>query len=176
MNNEIRQRIHAFRNALVLAADTRSHECFHMDRWNELNAFPHGCCGLASHFLAQYLKDGDPTLTPEIVTMETTEEFRNKEITSTIKAHLIVRLDNWYIDLTLNQFAEYADRVVIEKPSGTLGTLIREIGQYGGTVTRREDIQLDAGLDEDGSDLYAWLRATADSLLDAARPSTAGDR
>lgn len=34
MTSEIRRRIHAFRNALVLAADTRSHACFHMGRWH----------------------------------------------------------------------------------------------------------------------------------------------
>ncbi|MHA1163737.1 hypothetical protein [Enterobacter ludwigii] len=44
MTSDIKRRIHAFRNALVLAADTRSHECFHMGRWKELNEFPHGCC------------------------------------------------------------------------------------------------------------------------------------
>lgn len=32
MTPEIRRRIHAFRNALVLAADTRSNECFRMGR------------------------------------------------------------------------------------------------------------------------------------------------
>ncbi len=38
MTPEIRRRIHAFRNALVLTADTRSNECFWMGRWQELNA------------------------------------------------------------------------------------------------------------------------------------------
>lgn len=32
MTPEIRRRIHAFRNTLVPAADTRSNECFRMDR------------------------------------------------------------------------------------------------------------------------------------------------
>lgn len=53
MKDETRKRIHAFRNALVMAADTCSHECFLMGRWRELNSFPHGCCDLASNFLAQ---------------------------------------------------------------------------------------------------------------------------
>jgi hypothetical protein len=70
MNNEIRRRIHAFRIALVLAADTRSHECFHMGRWGkEMHSFPHGSCDLASNFLAQYLQDSDPSLQPVIVHM-----------------------------------------------------------------------------------------------------------
>lgn len=86
MTPEIRRRIHAFRNALVLAADTRSNECFRMGRWQELNAFPHGCCDLA-----QYLQDGDPTLKPVIIHMETTEDFR-KEYRSTIKSHVIVEV------------------------------------------------------------------------------------
>ncbi|ENW8955360.1 TPA: hypothetical protein ACI7DF_004653 [Escherichia coli] len=53
MTPEIRRSIHAFRNALVPAADTRSNECFRMGQWQELNAFPHGCCALANpSFLA----------------------------------------------------------------------------------------------------------------------------
>lgn len=57
MDAEIKKLIHALRNALVMAADTRSHECFFMPRWSELNAFPHGCCDLASNFLAKYLSE-----------------------------------------------------------------------------------------------------------------------
>ncbi|SMG61850.1 hypothetical protein [Cedecea sp. NFIX57] len=163
MNHLIRQRIHAFHNALVLAADTRPHECFGMGRWEELNAFPHGCCDLASNFLAQYLQDSDPALKPVIIHMQTTTDFRENE-KSTIESHVIVRLDDWYIDLTLNQFAEHEERVVIEKPSGTLGTLLRAIRASDGEINERS-IQLDAGLDIDGHALYAWLRATADSLL-----------
>ncbi|EGZ4069450.1 hypothetical protein AHY30_005031, partial [Salmonella enterica subsp. enterica serovar Lexington] len=41
MTPEIRRRIYAFRNALVLAADTRSNECFRMGHWKELNEFLH---------------------------------------------------------------------------------------------------------------------------------------
>lgn len=163
MTPEIRRRIHAFRNALVLAADTRSNECFRMDRWQELNEFPHGCCDLASNFLAQYLQDSDPTLKPVIVHMQTTKSFQDKE-GSSIKSHVIVELEGWYIDLTLNQFAECRRRVVIEINSGTLGKLIRNIPVHGGNVTTR-GIQLDAGLNQDGQELYDWLKATADSLL-----------
>lgn len=46
---EIRRRVHDFSNAVVLAADTRSHECFQMGRWRiERNHFPYGCRDLAS--------------------------------------------------------------------------------------------------------------------------------
>lgn len=171
MTPEIRRRIHAFRNALVLAADTRSNECFRMGRWQELNAFPHGCCDLASNFLAQYLQDGDPSLKPVIIHMETTEDFR-KEYRSTIKSHVIVEVTGWFVDLTLNQFAEYQDRVVIDDRTGPLGTLLRRIHGSGGTATERS-IQLDAGLDEDGHELYDWLSASADSLMASSRPSPA---
>lgn len=171
MTPEIRRRIHAFRNALVLAADTRSNECFRMGRWQELNAFPHGCCDLASNFLAQYLQDGDPTLKPVIIHMETTEDFR-KEYRSTIKSHVIVEVTGWFVDLTLNQFAEYQDRVVFDDRTGTVGTLLRHIRGSGGTVTERS-IQLDAGPDEDGHELFDWLSATADSLMASSRPSPA---
>lgn len=172
MTPEIRRRIHAFRNALVLAADTRSNECFRMGRWQELNAFPHGCCDLASNFLAQYLQDSDPSLKPVIIHMETTKDFRD-EYRSTIKSHVIVEVTGWFVDLTLNQFTEYQDRVMIDDRTGTLGALLRDIQASGGTVTKRS-IQLDAGLDEDGHELYDWLSATADSLMASSWPSPAG--
>lgn len=168
MTPEIKRHIHAFRNALVLAADTRSHECYFMNRWKELNEFPHGCCDLASNFLAQYLKDSNPALTPVVLLMQTNEAFCNKE-NSTIKAHVIVKLDDWYIDLTLNQFAEYQYRVVIQEKNQMLGNLLRKIEAYGGSVTE-ENIELDSGLDENGRDLYEWLRDTADRLLQGIRP------
>lgn len=167
MTPEIRRRIHAFRNALVLAADTRSNECFRMDRWKELNAFPHGCCDLASNFLAQYLQDGDPSLKPVIIHMETTTDFR-EEYRSTVKSHVIVEVTGWFVDLTLNQFAEYQDRVVIDDRTSTVGSLLRDIQASGGTVTKR-CIQLDAGPDEDGHELYVWLRETADNLLTSVK-------
>ncbi|MBE5201991.1 hypothetical protein IG612_05040 [Pectobacterium sp. FL60-S17] len=173
MNAEIKRLIHAFRNALVLAADIRSNECFHMARWKELNEFPHGCCDLASNFLAQYLQDSDPSLQPVIVHMLASEQFR-EDHNSTIHSHVIVRLDGWYIDLTLNQFAEYRNRVVIDSRTGTLGTLLRHIRNCDGTVTEC-GIELDVP-GENGAALYAWLRAAADSLLVASGPSASGDQ
>ncbi|HGM6906198.1 hypothetical protein OQJ40_22330 [Serratia nevei] len=163
MTDEIKRRIHAFRNALALAADTRSHECFAMGRWQELNEFPHGCCDLASNFLAQYLRDSEPTLQPVIIHMEATHSYRvDKE--STVKSHVIVALGDKYIDLTLNQFAEYSRRVIIEDKYGTLASMQREIQRFGGTVTRR-DINIDNTV-ENGEELYDWLRNTADRLLE----------
>ncbi|EML9690212.1 TPA: hypothetical protein QH890_004829 [Klebsiella oxytoca] len=138
-----------------------------MDRWKELNAFPHGCCDLASNFLAQYLQDGDPSLKPVIIHMETTEDFREENL-STVKSHVIVEVTGWFVDLTLNQFAEYQDRVVIDDRTGTVGSLLKDIQASGGTVTKR-CIQLDAGPDEDGHELYVWLRDTADNLLTSVK-------
>lgn len=169
MTPDIKRRIHAFRNALALAADTRSHECFAMGRWRtELNAFPHGCCDLASNFLAQYLQDSAPDLRPVVLHMQTTPEFRCAE-KSTIESHVIVEAAGWFVDLTLNQFEEYNNRVMIEGKTGTLGTLLRRIKHYGGDVACR-GIQLDSGT-EDGRALYTWLRTTADSLLAPSLPS-----
>lgn len=162
MTPEIRRSIHAFRNALVLAADTRSHECFRMPRWLEVNDFPNGCCDLSSNFLAQYLKDSYPTLMPVIVHMQTTDDFRTNH-KSSIQSHVITKLDNWYIDLTLNQFEEYRARVVIEKDTGTLGTLLRKIRKCDGSIKER-DIQLST-FTENGQELYAWLCSTANKLL-----------
>lgn len=96
MNGEIRRLIHAFRNALVLAADTRSHECFQFLRWSELNSIPHGCCDLASNFLAQYLKDRNSRLAPYILCMEGNTTFREEE-NSTVNGHVIVALNGEYI-------------------------------------------------------------------------------
>lgn len=47
MTPQIRRHIHALRNAFVLATETRSHECFRMGRFQELNELPHSCCDLA---------------------------------------------------------------------------------------------------------------------------------
>ena len=56
MEKEIKKIIHAFRNALVMAADTHSYACFFMPRWSgELNGSSLGCCETASNFLAKYL-------------------------------------------------------------------------------------------------------------------------
>ncbi|MFW5393268.1 hypothetical protein V1951_18465 [Yersinia sp. 2544 StPb PI] len=162
MTPNIKRRIHAFRNAMVLAADIRSYECFHLPRWREeLNGFPGGSCELASNFLAQYLKDCDPMLQPQIILMCTTEDFR-EEKGSSIRSHVIVKLDTWYIDLTLNQFPEYSSRVCIEE-KGMLATLIRDIRKFDGTVKTKE-ITLQAGI-LDGSELYQWLKDTASELL-----------
>ncbi|EBC4651136.1 hypothetical protein C2O16_23190 [Salmonella enterica] len=169
MTPEIRRRIHAFRNALMLAADTRSNECFRMGRWQELNAFPHGCCDLASNFLAQYLQDSDPLLKPVIIHLQTTTEFRN-EFKSSIESHVITEVHGWFVDLTLNQFDEYKARVVIDDRTGILGSLRRKILGYDGKE-KELSIQLDTTT-EDGGELYGWLRATADSLL--ASSPTAG--
>lgn len=163
MTDENKRRIHAFRNALVLAADTRSHECFEMGRWQELNEFPYSCCDLASNFLAQYLRDSDPTLRPVIIHIQATQSYRNDKA-STIHSHVMVALGDKYIDLTLNQFAENNRRVIIEDKYGTLATMQREIQQFGGTITRRK-INIDNTV-ENGDDLYNWLRNTADCLLD----------
>ncbi|EEJ1195873.1 hypothetical protein [Citrobacter meridianamericanus] len=162
MTPEIRRRIHAFRNALVLAADTRSNECFRMGRWQELNTFPHGCCDLASNFLAQYLLDSDPLLKPVIIHLQTTAEFRD-EFKSSIESHVITKVHGCFVDLTLNPFDEYKARVVIDDRTGILGTLRREILGYDGKE-KVLSIQLDTTT-EDGSELYDWLRTTADSLL-----------
>lgn len=163
MTPAIMCRIHAFRNALELAASTRSHECFAMGRWLiEMNNFPHGCCSLASNFLAQYLHDSDPELKPIVVYMETTPEFREK-YHSTIISHSIVKLGNCYIDLTLNQFEEHRGRVMIDERHGTLHTLLNTILAGGGKV-EESGIRLDTK-NSRGKELYEWLRVAADGLL-----------
>ncbi|HAG3571407.1 TPA: hypothetical protein G8096_004511 [Salmonella enterica] len=62
---------------------------------------------------------------------------------------------------------------MIDDRTGTVGALLKDIRASGGTVTERSS-QLDAGLDEDGHELFDWLSATADSLMASSRPSPAG--
>lgn len=101
--------------------------------------------------------------------MHTDGEF-GEEGNSTIRNHVVVELGGWYIDLTLNQFAEYNYRVLIEKETGIVGSLLRTIERHGGRV-KRDVIKLDTS-QELGRELYYWLRVTADNLLSA---SPAGD-
>ncbi|ENG5919956.1 TPA: hypothetical protein ACQVHG_000024 [Serratia marcescens] len=163
MDYKIKRYIHAFRNALELGANSRSHECFHMGRWNkELNSFPYGCCDLASNFLAKYLKECDKSLEPKIIVMDASQTFREQE-NSSICGHVMVQLDDFKIDITLNQFKEYSERVIISNHCGILSNLVRNIERYGGKVIER-DIDIDSA-SEDGSDLYQWVKKTADQLL-----------
>lgn len=68
--------------------------------------------------------------------MLASSEFRQEHF-STIHSHVIVALDDWYIDLTLNQFAEHRDRVVIGTRTGTLGSLLTKIKRHRGKVNTR---------------------------------------
>ncbi|EEA1793719.1 hypothetical protein NFS79_004688 [Salmonella enterica] len=52
---------------------------------------------------------------------------------------------------------------MIDDRTGILGTLRREILEYDGKE-KELSIQLDTTT-EDGSELYDWLRTTADNLL-----------
>lgn len=136
----------------------RSHECFRIPRWRlEVNNFLHGCCDLSSNFLTQYLKDCYPKLMPEIVPMQTTDDYR-REHKSSIQSHVITKLDNWYIDLTLNQFEEYRTRLLIEEDTGTLETFLINIRKRDDSV-KDSDIKLST-FTENKQELYAWLCST----------------
>ncbi|EBX5660750.1 hypothetical protein AU861_12430 [Salmonella enterica subsp. enterica serovar Infantis] len=90
------------------------------------------------------------------------ETFRKAE-NSTVHGHVIVILDGEYIDLTLDQFDEYADYIPAEplETGGVLGTLLRKIPQYEGEIeTRRINLDRLQGI-------YAWLRHRADAILKA---------
>lgn len=98
----------------------------------ELNDFPHGCRDLVSNFLAQHMNDSNHALKAVVLLIKTNRDFRDNE-NSTIDAHVILELDGWYIVLTLKQFAQYQHRVVIQKKSEKLGSLLRKIVEYGGS-------------------------------------------
>ncbi|MFN1149557.1 hypothetical protein [Serratia liquefaciens] len=165
MRETVLARVKAFRRALEMARD-RSDECCDLPRGCELKHFPRGSCDLASHFLAQYLRDSDPTLLPEIIFMEPTQSYRDGN-KSTVKRHVIVALDEEYIDLTLDQFDEHNHPVLIEGKSGTLGTMLCEIEKSGGNIERREVNIYATKEDEEDKEkqLYNWLKHTADRLL-----------
>lgn len=168
VNSDIRKLIHAFRNALVMAADTKSHECFQFHRWSELNSFPNGCCDLASNFLAKYLNDKGHTA--EIIFVN--NGLDDKEF-SDMQGHVFVRLNSWHIDLTLCQFDNFNCRIRIEDcRTGTLRGLIRRNRAEDTTRTAVREVNLDDACGS-GLNLYRYVCNLADGLL-AGKPYEEG--
>lgn len=159
MRQERALRIKAFRQALEKAAREQPAELRDESRWCELRQFPGGSCDLASNGLAQYLMDNEGCH-PCIIFMRGNSDFHIAE-SSTVHGHVIVLLDGEYIDLTLDQFAEYPEYIPSEsvESDGPVGTLLRNIMKHEGPVKTRE-----VNLDDMGT-IYAWLRDSADSIL-----------
>ncbi|AWJ05690.1 TPA: hypothetical protein PBQ56_004295 [Escherichia coli] len=157
MDNELKKLIHAFRNALVMAADTHSFGCFSMPRWSELNSFPHGCCDLASNFLAQYLTDYG--YEPEIIWFECCEEL-NKYI----KSHVVVRINDYYVDLTRNQFDDHNGRVLIEDKFGSIPRLIKQIKSMNSNNVEDRNININT-FNSSGYELYSYIKKIANNLI-----------
>lgn len=157
MDGSVRKRVHAFRNALVMASDTLSYQCFHMHRWRELNSFPHGCCDLASNFLAKYLEDNGEN--PSIIFFQCPEE-----VNKFIKAHVIVKLGDYYIDITRNQFGDCNSRVVIEDKYGSLSNLIKKTKDIDPSDVKERKIDIS---DASGPayDLYNFVKTISDNML-----------
>lgn len=82
--------------------------------------------------------------------------------------HVIVALDGDYIDLTLDQFDGYDDRIVAEpvESGGQIAGFIQKVRDQGGTLTTRE--RTFDGIPDQGWNLYAWLKEVADDLLAAS--------
>lgn len=163
MRQETTFRIRAFRKALEKAVRELPEEYRDGSRWCELKNFPAGSCDLASNTLAQYLMDTEGCH-PCIIFMQGNADFHIAE-SSTVHAHVIVLLDGEYIDLTLDQFAEYPEYISAEsvESGGPLGMLLRNIMKHEGPVKTRK-VNLD-----DMETIYAWLRDSADSILAADR-------
>lgn len=161
MNADTRARMEAFRRALELAAYERSAEPVPSVWRDFLRAFPLGCCELASQTLVQYLMDHDEKLFPYVIGMQWDDGHDRH-------GHVIVALDGEYIDLTLDQFDGYDDRIVAEpiESGGQIAAFIRNVRGHGGTLTTRK-VTLDV-IPYEGHKLYGWLKATADSLLAAS--------
>jgi len=160
MRYETTLRIRAFRQALVLAAAEQREEYRVLPRWNELKDFPGGSCDLASNFVARYLMDSDKALHPCIICLCGNNTFREAE-NSTVNGHVIVLLDGNYIDLTLDQFEEYAAYIPAEpiESRGIIGSLLHKIQKHEGTISTR---LVEIG---DGHKLYIVLKKYANKLL-----------
>lgn len=89
--------------------------------------------------------------------------------------HVIVALDGEYIDLTLDQFDGYDDRIVAEpiEYGGQIAAFIQNVRAHGGTLSTRE-LTFD-GIPDQAWKLYAWLKEVADDLLAASGQGRAPD-
>ncbi|WP_432735201.1 hypothetical protein [Cronobacter sakazakii] len=157
MNANTRARLEAFRRALELAAGEAS-----LAAWRDvLKDFPAGCCELASQTLAEYLTEDGSNLHPYIIGMQW-DDGPDRH------GHVIVALDGDYIDLTLDQFPGYHDRIVAEpvESGGQIAAFIQTVRDLGGTFTTRE--RTFDGIPDQAWKLYAWLKEVADSLLPAS--------
>lgn len=168
MNADTRARVEAFRRALELAAGERSAEPVPSIWRDFLRAFPLGCCELASQTLVQYLMDHDEKLFPYVIGMDWRVNAKDY-------GHVIVTLDGEYIDLTLDQFDGYDDRIVVEpvESGGQIAGFIQKVRAHGGTLSTRE-LTFD-GIPDRAYKLYAWLKEVADDLLAAAGQGRAPD-
>lgn len=160
MRYETTLRIRAFRQALELAAAECKEEYRKLPRWLDLRNFPRGSCDLASNFLAYYLMESDKGLHPCIIFMCGNITLREAE-NSTVDGHVIVMLDGNYIDLTLDQFDEYASYVSAEpiESGGIIGSLLHKIQKHEGEVSTRP---VKIG---NGHKLYDLVSKSADELL-----------
>ena len=157
MDSELKKLIHAFRNSLVMTADTHSHACFNMPRWSELNNFPHGCCDLASNFLAKYLSEHG--YDSKVIF------FRcNEQVNKHIKAHVILQVGEYYVDLTRNQFEDSNARITIENKSGQLAGIIRKLQKEGYHSYQEREINLNTTTSL-GLHLYNYVRDIAKKLI-----------
>lgn len=161
MRADTRARVEAFRCALELAARERAGESVPSVWRDVLKDFPAGCCELASQTLAQYLYEDGSNLHPFIICMEWNDgPLRH--------GHVIVALDGEYIDLTLDQFPGYHERIVAEpvESGGQISAFIQKVRDRGGILTTRE--RTFDGIPDQAWKLYAWLKEVADSLLVAS--------
>lgn len=167
MNADTRARVGAFRRALELAAGERSGEPV-LSAWRTfLASFPLGCCELASQTLAEYLTGDGSNLHPYVIGMKWNEG-------PDAHGHVIVALDGEYIDLTLDQFDGYDDRIVAEpvESGGQIAAFIQKVRAHGGTLSTRE-LTFD-GIPDQAWKLYAWLKEVADDLLAASGQDRTG--
>lgn len=152
----MKQLVHKFRNALVIAIETQSHKFCSLDRWNELNTFPKGSCDIASNMLAYYLKKNG--YDPKIIFCQNSHPRY-----PSIHGHAWVEVDDKFIDITISQFPEYNSNRVYITPKKELN-MLKEIYEYGNdNQTGERPIDLRTG-NSSGQKLYDEIEKIANSL------------
>ena len=161
MREDTEARVKAFRRALELAAGERSEEPVPSVWRDVLKDFPDGCCELTSQTLAEYLTEDGSNLHPYVIGMQW-DDGPDRH------GHVIVALDGEYIDLTLDQFDGYHDRIVVEpvESGGQIAGFIQKVRAHGGTLSTRK--RTFDGIPDQAYNLYAWLKEVADDLLAAS--------
>lgn len=152
---EIKHFAHRFRNALSYAIEFNSHSLFQLDGWNELSGFPSGSCTISSKLLGQYLQRKG--FAPQLIQCgNDLPQYRD------VKSHAWLEVDDYYIDITINQFNSYVtDRVYVVKKSSP--TMLADIRKNSEEVTSVVFFNIEP-ISASYGELYRIVETMADAL------------